>query len=240
MPESPRIAVTLPVHSEADSIEGTLRALGSWATPHPRTEIFVFEDGSTDGTKEILTRLAEEMPSVTVSMSHDRKGYPGAVRDAILSIPADRFDFILTSDSDGQYFFDDMDLLLEEMKRNDVDMVIGARPRRPEALYRKLPSLGLKVLEKAMFGIPLGDVTSALRLMTVESAQRVASRVAHTRYNFWLEFAARCAKMGIRQLQVRVRYRARKGKTKVYLPQRMPGVLLSEFAALLRTRNEYP
>jgi len=85
-PSRPQIAVVMPVHNEADTVRAVVEELaGTILKAHPAT-LFVFEDGSRDGTGEVLREIAESMPSLRVSTSPDRKGYPGAVRDAILSI----------------------------------------------------------------------------------------------------------------------------------------------------------
>ena len=236
--ESPRIAIVLPVHNEADSIERTLREIAEWAEGR-RAEMFVFEDGSTDGTKEILADLARSMPSLYVVLADHRKGYPRAVRDALLAIPADRFDLVLFADSDGQYDFRDADLLVRAMAEGDSDMIAGRRMQRREPIYRRGPSQILRVLERIFFGVQDGDVTSAFRLMRIECARRIAQEVRHSRYNFWLEFTARARRHRVRGREVDVRYRQRAGITKVYPIERMPFVVGSEFLALLRTRRDF-
>ncbi len=148
------------------------------------------------------------------------------------------FDFLVFSDSDGQYNFSDVDALLGEIGKRQVDMIIGRRQRRVEPLYRRIPSRFLAILEKLLFDVNSADVTSAFRVMRVKDAREVASRVRYSPYNFWLEFTARAKMMGLHQREIDVDYRNRAGETKVYLPHEMPRVIWSEFFALLKTRME--
>jgi len=93
------VSVVIPVYNEGDVIEKVVRDFyAKVVSKVPGSELIVAEDGSTDNTKAILGRLAEELPIRLVS-SDERKGYTRAVKDA-LKLP--RFDLVFFSDSDGQ------------------------------------------------------------------------------------------------------------------------------------------
>ncbi len=234
-PARPQIAVVMPVHNEADTVRSVVEELAATILAgHPAT-LFVFEDGSSDGTGQVLQEMAESMPRLRVSTSPDRKGYPGAVRDAILSIDPQEFPLLLFLDGDGQYDPRDFERLWNEFQTGMADIVQARRTHRTEPLYRSLPSKVLRRLEGLLFNPGTKDVTSAFRIMRTEVAQAVARSVRYSPYNFWLEFTARASVAGYRQVEVPTSYRSRAGATKVYGLRKMPKILRAELGALIRT-----
>ena len=235
----PQLAVVMPVHNEAATVRSVIEELSATIVAAHAVTLFVFEDGSKDGTGEVLREIAASMPALRVSTSPDRKGYPRAVRDAILSIDPHKFPVLLFLDGDGQYDPRDFKRLLAEFRTGSADIVNAYRTRRTEPLYRSLPSKFLRRLEGLLFNPGVKDVTSAFRLMRTEVAQTVARAIRYSPYNFWLEFTARASSMGYRQVEVPVSYRVREGATKVYGLWKMPKILRAELGALLHTWLDY-
>lgn len=235
----PQIAVVMPVHNEADTVHAVVDELSATLLAgHPAT-LFVFEDGSRDGTGDVLQKMAGTMPFLRVSTSPERKGYPRAVRDAILSIDPQEFPLLAFLDGDGQYDPRDFERLWSEFQAGTAEIVQARRTQRTEALYRALPSKVLRRLEGLLFNPGTKDVTSAFRIMRTEVAQAVARNVRYSRYNFWLEFTARASAMGYRQIEVPTSYRSRAGATKVYGLRKMPKILWAELRALVHTWLDY-
>jgi glycosyltransferase involved in cell wall biosynthesis len=235
-----KIAVVMPAYNEANTIERTVRELFSRAVCQMGSvAVCVFEDGSTDGTKEILQRLTDEFPSLQIRSANHKKGYPRAMRDAFLSIDENIYKYVVAVDSDGQY--DPIDLLKiwRIMLDYSPDIVMGRRIARREPPYRKLLSKGLQTLEKIMFPTQCKDVTSVMRLMRVEIAHEIAKEICYSKYNFWLEFTARVSLRNYSVIEVPISYRERIGDSKVYSIGRIPKVIFSEFAALRAVKREY-
>jgi len=234
-----RIAVIMPVYNEADSIANTIRELYSkLADRMGGMDVWVFEDGSVDGTKEVLGKLEDEFSSLHVRMTPGRKGYPRAMRDAFLAINPDVYQYVVAIDSDGQYEPTDILRLWNVMQNDSPDIVVGRRMSRREPAYRKLLSRGLQLLEKIMFPVKLKDVTSVMRLMKVDLAHEIAREVKYSPYNFWLEFTARMSLNGYKVVEIPISYRDRAGGSRVYSVKKMPKVILSEFRALRAVRRE--
>lgn len=228
-----KIAIVMPVYNEVDSIKDVIMELFDVIVKRmDGVDIWVFEDGSTDGTKEVLAELSEELPNLIVQMESTRKGYPCAMREAILAIDPKVYPYILTLDSDGQYYPQDFFRLWEIMRKEAVDIVIGKRVRRAEPFYRKFLSWGLRTLEKRIFSVQCSDVTSVMRLMKTGVARRIASMVKYSKYNFWLEFTAWMSLLKYKIVEVPIGYRERKGESKVYSVRKMPKIISSEFKAL--------
>jgi glycosyltransferase involved in cell wall biosynthesis len=234
-----RIALIMPVYNEAETIEMTVRELYQRVVNKmENVDVWVFEDGSVDGTKEILEKLQDEIPNFRAVMSKDRKGYPKAMSDAFLSIDPSEYQYVVSIDSDGQYAPDDFFKLWQVMQSEQPDVVMGKRVTRKEPAYRKLLSGGLRVLEKIMFPVKCNDVTSVMRLMKVDLAHEIAGEVKYSPYNFWLEFTARSALKNCRIREIPINYRERSGTSKVYSLSKIPKIVFSEFSALRALRNE--
>jgi glycosyltransferase involved in cell wall biosynthesis len=234
-----RVAIIMPVYNEVDTIENTVREVyDKVVRKMGNVDVWVFEDGSTDGTKKILKKMRSKFPNVHARMTKQRKGYPRAMRDAFLSINPAEYEYVLSIDSDGQYDPDDFFKLWQIMLRNSPDIVIGRRLSRKEPPYRKLLSRGLQVLEKLMFPVHFKDVTSVMRLMRVEVAHQIAKQICYSKYNFWLEFTARMSMKNYTVIEIPISYRERVGGSKVYSAKKMPKVIFSEFNALRAVKRE--
>jgi glycosyltransferase involved in cell wall biosynthesis len=224
----------MPVFNEGETIRSTvLEAYQAIPKICHNVAFAVCEDGSTDDTKSALVSLASEIPTLQVRLGPRRKGYPLAAKDAILGVDG-KTDYILFMDSDGQYNPSDFEVLWRELKKGEVDMVVGRRMNRAETSLRVFLSTGLRILERIMFRAEQRDVTSAFRLMRVGPAQNIARRVKYSKYNFWLEFTALATLRGYRMLEVPVAYRSRAGTSRVYAGSKILKAAIQELTSLLR------
>jgi glycosyltransferase involved in cell wall biosynthesis len=230
----------MPVYNEAETIENTVRELHSKVVSKlDNVGIWVFEDGSTDGTKEVLEKLEIEFPSLHARMSKQKKGYPRAMKEAFLSIDPNEYEYVAAIDSDGQYEPNDFFKLWQIMRRDSPDIVMGRRTSRKEPLYRRFLSQGLRFIEGLMFPVKCKDVTSVMRLMRVDVAHHIAKEVCYSKYNFWLEFTARMTLKNYRVIETPIMYRERLGGSKVYSVNKMPKVIISELNALRAVKREH-
>ncbi len=223
----------LPVYNEVDSIEPVLRELKEKvATPH-RARFLVCEDGSTDGTTDLLERLAPEVDFALESHA-DRRGYAGAVRNGLGLAHSP---LVFFSDSDGQYDPSDFESLWQEIA--GCDMVIGRKVSRQESFYRGLLSWGYHVLIKAFASVPLQDVDCGFRLVRREVIDAVLPKVHHLRYSFWAEFTIIAYREGFRIRQVPITHRARlHGSSTIYAWNRLPRILVLQVVGLLRLARQ--
>jgi glycosyltransferase involved in cell wall biosynthesis len=235
-----RVAIVMPVYNEADTIESIIREIfDKVVNKVDSVDIWAFEDGSTDGTKNVLEKLENEFPNFNARMTGRKKGYPRAMREALLSINPSEYDYVMTIDSDGQYDPDDFFKLWSSMQQDSPDIVIGRRITRREPPYRRLLSKGLQLAEAFMFRVKCKDVTSVMRLMKVKTSHEIAKEIRYSEYNFWLEFTARMSFNEYRLVEIPITYRERFGRSKVYSMKKMPKIITSEFRALISVRKEH-
>lgn len=228
-------AIVMPVYNEAASIKSVIEENYHHIILKLDDAVFVIcEDGSTDGTKTVLTSIEKEKKiPLYLFMDNSRKGYVKAVKDAI-NIAARKAKYLIFLDSDGQYYPEDFWKLYKHI--GDADIIMGQRINRSEPWYRKILSKGINILAKILFGVKCKDLTSAFRIMDANTAKHIANAVKYSKYNFWSEFTVRANTYNIRMKEEPIRYRERKnGITQVYKPSKIPKIVLNELSALIRT-----
>lgn len=126
MSDKPRTSLVIPAYNEEFAIRDTLDHIVKLDL-HSRYEIICIDDGSDDGTADIMS----EYPVVLVK-HHDNKGYGAALKSGIRRATGDN---ILIMDSDGQHDPGQIEQLEEMLER--CDMVIGERGDRSFQFKRR-------------------------------------------------------------------------------------------------------
>ena len=223
----PEVEVILPVHNEGESIEATIRAMFAELSTLASVGFIVCEDGSRDNSKEVLRRLATELP-MRLNLSDQRKGYSLAMREGMAMAEAP---YLLCLDSDGQC--DPGDFAQFWDQRSAADVVIGWRVHRADTLVRRAFSRFFYLLYQAVFRTPVHDPSCPYVLFSRQVAHRMSAELGQMKEGFWWEFVARAHRHGltIRELPIQHRLRSA-GVTQVYKWGKMPGIFLRHVAAL--------
>jgi glycosyltransferase involved in cell wall biosynthesis len=222
----------MPAYNEAETIETVLREVHKTIATPMRSSILICEDGSTDGTRDVLARLARELP-VDVVSDERRMGYAGGVKRGLLLAPGDSVFFC---DSDGQYDPQDFWKLVADLP--DSDMVIGCKVRREEPFHRTVLAWGFHVLVRTLFGIRLRDIDCGFRIIRRSYVNAVTPTVASLPYSFWAEFTILGALRGFRIKEVPISHRNRLvGGTSIYQMDRLPRIIITQFLGLLKLRR---
>jgi dolichol-phosphate mannosyltransferase len=219
--------VLLPVHNEADSIEGTVREIQEVLAQHVSFRFVICEDGSVDGTKAVLTELAETFPMKLV-MSDERKGYSRAVVDGMKASDAP---YLLCLDSDGQCDPKDFPRFWAERERADV--VIGRRVNRQDTALRRAMSRSFYVLYQLLYRVPVKDPSCPFVLARHDVVAAIAPRMREMQQGFWWEFVARVHRGGCSIVELPVNHRLRSaGETQIYRLRKLPGIGFRHAVAL--------
>jgi len=221
--------VVLPVHNEAESVADTLAEIYSELSARVRLEFVISEDGSVDDTREILSRLSQELPMQLIT-SPERKGYSRAVRDAFKRCSAP---WVLFLDSDGQCLPSDYWSLKDKRDAGNYDVVMGRRVNRSDSLFRRIMSGSFLAVYQLLFHVPVRDPSCPFLLMSREVIGSVVDELGVLREGFWWEFVARTHRKGYRIAEVPVTHRQRAaGETKVYHLSKLPGIASRHFVGL--------
>ena len=228
--KGPKISVVFPVYNEDYIIERTVRSYYNELKGKIDFEMIIAEDGSTDGTKAILTRLKKELP-IRVYMSDARKGYQKAVID---SLKHPKHDWIFLVDSD--YQFEPYDLWKLLPYAGEYDIVLGMKVDRKDPLYRIILSKGFNFLLRLFFGVPYRDMDTGYRLIRKDVLDKVVRDIHCLKY-FTSELVIRSHCRGYRIKEVPVmHFKRKKGSTNVFPIRRIPLVIWEELRGLIRLR----
>jgi dolichol-phosphate mannosyltransferase len=221
------LSVIMPVYNEAANIKEIILDYFETIVCKLNSDLIVAEDGSTDGTKEILFSLKNEIP-ISLFSDQKRKGYAKGVKDALRKCDGE---WIFFSDSDGQYLSSDFWRLWSE--REGHDMIIGRKLRRSEGLHRIVLSRGFHIIANNLFGLNLQDADCGFRLFRRSLANSMADEVKFLDYSYWAEFTIRASLMGFNVHEVPINHATRaQGKTQIYTPSKIPLIILKQLKGL--------
>ena len=202
----PPVSALLLVHNEAEVIEEVVRDIHREVLAKlPGSELVIAEDGSTDGTKEILARIVPGLPGARLVQGTERKGYTRAYKDALRAC---RNDLIFFSDSSGKH--DAADFWRLAALIGEVDMVIGCKADRRDPFYRVAMSRVFNLLVSRYFGHRFRDINSGFRLMRREAIAPVLEEEWRMKHLINFEFTLRALGHGARIAEVPVRHSRRK------------------------------
>jgi glycosyltransferase involved in cell wall biosynthesis len=124
-------------------------------------EVIVVNDGSADGTAEILDELARTYPEVRVVHHETNRGYGGALRTGFASATRE---LVFYTDGDAQYDPAELEVLWRRFDA-DVDLVNGYKISRSDPLHRIVIGRVYHHTVKLAFGLTVRDVDCDFRMM---------------------------------------------------------------------------
>ncbi len=231
---NPAIEVLLPAYNEADSIEPIVREIYDELSPYLALQFIITEDGSTDGTKEVLARLSKLYP-IKLITSETRKGYGPALIDGMRLLDAP---YLLCLDSDGQC--DPRDFWRFWQARDTADVLVGWRMHRRRGLGRMILSIGFYTLYQLLYRVPAHDPSFCYVLVHRRVVERLLPELGEMREGFWWEFTGRAHRRRFRVQELPVNHRDRfaGGRTRVYHLSKLPGIGYRHFLALFKVWHQ--
>jgi len=212
------VSVVVPVYNERESVrplsEELLRALRGLGR---RTEVLFIDDGSTDGTSEILAELAASEPEISVVRLRRNFGKAAALMAGFREA---RGDAIVTIDGDLQDDPAEIPRLLDELEAG-ADLVSGWKRDRQDAWSKRAASKVFNGVTGAMSGIGLHDLNCGFKAYRSEVVRSLALTGDQYRY-----IPVLAANEGFRVSELPVNHRPRPyGKSKYGLERYLRGFL---------------
>lgn len=156
------LSVFFPAYNEAGNIGELLKqAISIIPSIAKKYEIIVIDDGSTDATASIVSRLAKKHPSIRL-ITQSNQGYGGALKRGFSE---SRYEWIFFTDSDLQFDLNEITHFIASTDQHRV--IIGYRKNRAEGWWRNLLAKSLKIVGRIWFGFPtqIKDIDCAYKLI---------------------------------------------------------------------------
>jgi glycosyltransferase involved in cell wall biosynthesis len=201
-----KLSVIIPVYNERDTVELVLKRVE--AAPYEK-EIILVDDASTDGTREILTRLASNnQDTVRLVFHQQNRGKGAAIRTAIEHITGD---IVIIQDADLEYDPQDYPRLLEPIFDSHADVVFGNRfhggPHRVLYFWHFQGNRLLTTLCNMMTNLNLSDMEVGYKVFRADVLQRL--HLKSNRFGIEPELTVKVAKLGYRIYEVPIAYHGR-------------------------------
>lgn len=197
------LSIIVPVYNEAATSRALIDRLLAIDLPLPR-EILVVNDGSTDGTRDVLDAAARERLPIVVLHVQQNAGKGSAVRHALQHA---RGSIVAIQDADLELDPRQLASLVEPILRGAAEVVYGSRFAGGRSGAPRLTYAANRVLTVAtnlLFGASLTDMETCYKVMRVEVARTLG--LSADRFDIEPEITARLLRRGHRIQEVPVRY----------------------------------
>jgi glycosyltransferase involved in cell wall biosynthesis len=204
MPRPTSLSVLVPVYNERATIERLLNEVVAVETAL-RVEVLVGDDGSSDGTRDILSRLA--LPGVRVIFMSENVGRGGVLKHLWTLATGDIY---IHQDADLEYDPRDYNALLRPILDGTADVVYGSRFKGSIEGMRfanRLGNLFMSAAARTLYGAQVSDLMTCYKMYRAPLIEGI--QIKANGFDFEAEFTARLAQRGARFAEVPVSFRGR-------------------------------
>ncbi len=202
----PCLSVVMPAYNEAATIE---KAAAAVLAQRPVQELIIVDDGSQDGTRDILVRMAAAAPRIRLIIQERNQGKGAALRKGFAQASAP---YVIVQDADLEYDPAEYHLLLAPLLSGRADVVFGSRFKGATAqrvlyYWHSIGNKFLTSLSNMATNLNLTDLETCYKAFRREIIQNI--RLEENRFGFEPEVTAKVARMNVSIYEVPISYYGR-------------------------------
>lgn len=216
------VSLVIPVYNEARVARTLVARVQRLMGRLPQgSEAILVDDGSTDGSGELLLEAIEPGTPICLVRHVRNRGYGAALKTGIENAT---HEWIVIADADGTYPFKAIPKLLERME-DGARMAVGQRRLADQPLIRQPAKVFLNAFASYLAGTPVPDLNSGLRIFCRHDALRLR-RLLPDGFSFTSTITMSLASEGARIDYLPIKYAPRVGESKIRPLSDMGGFLL--------------
>ena len=200
-----QLTFLMPVFNERATVAEILRAVGATGLAD---RIIIVDDGSTDGTRELLLEIVSDNPRMELHLHAHNQGKGAALRTGFAKVETD---LVLVQDADLEYDPREVPNLIVPIAENKADVVFGSRflgaPRRPTMFWHMVANKLLTLMTNVLYNSILTDMETGYKLFRREVIQGIDIR--SNRFDFEPEITAKLLKNKVRIFEVPISFNPR-------------------------------
>jgi len=217
---SPQVSVVIPLLNEEDSLQELAQRIQQAASSsNLSTEIIFIDDGSTDGSWQLLEQLAQSNPNIKAIRFRRNYGKSAALN---VGFEAAQGDVIITMDADLQDDPAEIPELYKMTTEGGYDLVSGWKKKRHDPISKRIPSRFFNRVTRMMSGIRLHDFNCGLKAYRRDVVKSIEVFGEMHRYIPVIAKQAGFRKIGEKVVQ---HHKRKHGKSKYGLERYMRGFL---------------
>jgi len=203
--EKMKLSVVIPVYNEKNTLEKIVDLVR--AVDGIDKEIIIVDDGSTDGSVDIIKSIGEKCPDIKTVIKGENRGKGHTLKVGFKETTGD---YVIVQDADLEYDPQDYKKLLKALEEDKVDVVYGSRF---SGNYEKMTTLHhfgnklLTLLTNLFYGVTLTDMETCYKLIPGDFARSV--NIKSDRFDFEPEITAKILKSGLKIKEVPISYKGR-------------------------------
>jgi glycosyltransferase involved in cell wall biosynthesis len=219
------LSVIMPVHNEVDTVLEIINRVLDKAVVY---ELIIVDDGSTDGTIEVVEKLSSE--KIKILKHETNRGKGAAVRTGF---DAASGDVVVIQDADLEYDPEDYAKLLKPIEDGEAQVVYGVRTLETQRIIMRFGNEFVTWITNVLHGQKLHDMETCYKMMKREIAQKLELECRG--FDVEAEMTSKILQQGQHIHQIPISYTARYENKKLSPLDGIPTI-----RALLKYRNWKP
>lgn len=211
MGKTKKLSVIMPCYNEKGTVEKIIAEVLAVDLGTTKKEIIMVDDGSKDGTRDIIKKLAAAHPEIKMVFQETNQGKGAALKRGILESTGD---VVVIQDADLEYDPQEYPRLLYPIERGHADVVYGSRfiggePHRIIYYRNQVANKFLTMLSNIFTGLNLTDMETCYKMFRGDLVRRLAKDLKAKRFGFEPEITARVAKSKAPVYEIGISYYGR-------------------------------